>query len=195
MDKRLNFEKIYNDYKDYLFPILFYISGLFIGVFLYSNTNIDSIISNIISSQGTSFLSLFTIKLSVYISLISITILLGLCLIGFPFINVIPLLIGIEISLKIAYYYASFGAKGIGYSILLIIPEASSFFTVLIYTIKNGNELSKFIYDSTIKKSDIVKDDSLKQYLKLFLLYTLIVIIISAINALAVFLLNPIIKI
>lgn len=195
MEKRIDLEAIYEEYKDLIFPIIFYLAGLFIGAFLYSKTNIDKVLSSVFDSEITSYLSILSIKLSVYIFVFSITILLGLCLIGFPFINIIPLVIGIEIALKLSYYYANYGAKGIGYSLLLIIPESSAYFTVLLYTIRNGNDLSKYIFDSTIKKSDIAKDNSLKQYLKSFLIYFIIIVVISAVNSLAIYLLNFIIKI
>lgn len=195
MIKYDNFDLIYNKLKDYIYPILFYIAGLFVGALVYSKTDISSIVISIEKGQGNTFVSILLIKLSVYLLLYSLTVLLGLCLIGFPFINAIPLFIGIEISLKISYYYVEYGVKGIGYSLLLIIPEMSAFLSIIIFTIIKANSLSKYIFSSTIKNSDIEKEKNLKQYLKSFVIYISLILCISTINALAIYLLKPIIQI
>jgi hypothetical protein len=102
---------------------------------------------------------------------------------------------GFVISLKTAFYYVNYSVKGIGYSLLIIIPECSALIVILLYTIKTSSKLSKNIYNLTAKKSDMTEEINLKSYLKSFLLYGLIVTIISLANALAIYLLSSIIAI
>jgi stage II sporulation protein M len=183
------------DNKEYIYPILFYLAGLIIGSIFYSNINLNDVFSALFQLNSENFLSLFINRFSIYISIFALTVLLGMCLIGFPFINLVPLFCGIEIGIKISYYYVTYSVKGIGYSLLMIIPESAIFLAVLVFTIKSSNELSKSIYDATTKKSDMTKEINLKSYLKKFLLYGVIVAGISSINALASYLLGSIINI
>jgi hypothetical protein len=196
VNKSSFFENVINN-KELIYPLLFYIAGLILGSFLFSEVN-DSKFSDVMKSvfvvSQNEFNSIFINKFCVYFSLYVVTVLLGLCLIGFPFVNIIPLLTGIEVALKISYYYINYSAKGIGYSILMIIPETAVYIAVLIYTIKTSSSLSKRIYEITTKKSDMTEELNLKSYLKLFLLYGVIVLIISLINALATYLLNSIVS-
>ncbi len=184
--------------KELIYPALFYLAGLILGSFFFAyinKTNFAGIIDSIFKLAADDFYTVFLNKFCVYFSLFTITVLLGLCLVGFPFINIIPLLIGIEIALKISYYYVNFSVKGIGYSLLMIIPESACFITVLMYTIKTSSALSKSIYTVTTKKSDMNEEINLKSYLKNFLTYAIIIIAISVINALATYLLSSIITI
>lgn len=192
--KNRDISSLYNDNREYIFSIIFYLTGLIIGSLFYCKADINDLILSIINSKNATLLSLFISRLSVYISIYCITLLLGMCLIGFPFISIIPLMIGLELGIKLSYYYVSYKAKGIGYSLLLIIPELSAFFTILIYTMKSSNKLSKSIYDLSTKKSD-TETIELNQYLKSYAIYSVFIILISFINALMEFLLAPIINI
>lgn len=183
--------------KDYIYPALFYIAGLILGAFCFSvinNTALSKLISAIFSSSNTGFQAVFLNKFCLYFSVYTITVLLGMCLIGFPVINIIPFLTGTEIAIKVAYYYVNYNYKGIGFSLLMIIPEGAAFATVLIYTIKISSALSKSIYDIAARGYNATQID-IKYYMKKYLLYALSVAAISLINALATYLLSPIIKI
>lgn len=196
-DDRESFIDILISNKDYVYPCIFYSCGLLIGTFFYSNIDTDLIkkVIEALSSASSQYLQLFINRFCVYFSIFVIVVLLGMCLIGFPFVNIVPLVIGIEAGIKISYYYVVYGAKGVGYSVLMIVPEITALITVLVFTIKNSNELSKMIYDAATKKSDMTDEVNLKSYLKSFLIYGLIVLVISALNALVEFLLQSIIKI
>lgn len=184
------------DNRELIYPFLFYIAGLILGSFFFTNINnsrLSELMETVFKLTESSFDSLFLNKFCVYFSLFTITVLLGLCLIGFPFINIIPFLSGIEIALRTSFYYVNYSAKGIGYAVLMIIPESAAFIAVLLYTIKTSTMLSKSIYNITTKKTDMTEDLDLKSYLKSFLIYGAIVVIISLVNALAAYLLESLI--
>lgn len=183
--------------KNLIYPLLFYISGLLLGSVLYtaiSKTAVFDLMESIFKLQNEEFLELFINKFSTYFSVFTITILFGMCLVGFPFINFIPLLCGIEIALRISYFYVNYSAKGIGYSLLMIIPESAAFLLVLIHTIDKSNSLSKSIFSITMKKNENI-DFQPAVYLKSFGLYAVLIIIISAVNALVTYLLENLISI
>lgn len=183
--------------KNLIYPLLFYISGLLLGSVLYtaiSKTAVFDLMESIFKLQNEEFLELFINKFSTYFSVFTITILFGMCLVGFPFINFIPLLCGIEIALRISYFYVNYSAKGIGYSLLMIIPESAAFLLVLIHTIDKSNSLSKSIFSITMKKNENI-DFQPVVYLKSFGLYAVLIIIISAVNALVTYLLENLISI
>ncbi|MBR4241779.1 MAG: hypothetical protein IKR97_06115, partial [Eubacterium sp.] len=95
---------------------------------------------------------------------------------------------------KTAYYYVNYSYKGIGFSLLMIIPESAAVATVLIYAIKTSNELSQTIFDIAAKNNQ-TKEVEIRYYLKQYLIFGLIVSLIALINALIIYLLSGIIKI
>ncbi len=182
---------------DIIYSMIFYIAGILAGTLLYKNldfSRFSDILKSFFVPDTSSFLSVFIEKLAIYITIYVITILMGLCIIGFPIMNAIPLLCGFEIAIKLSYYYNLYNLKGIGYSILMIIPQAAAFITVLFFTMQQARSLSKTIFDTAIQKenrSEII----LANYFKRFLIYALIVIAITILNSLLIYLYNSIISI
>ncbi len=182
---------------DIIYSMIFYIAGILAGTLLYKNLDFSrysDILKSFFVPDTSSFLSVFIEKLAIYITIYVITILMGLCIIGFPIMNAIPLLCGFEIAIKLSYYYNLYNLKGIGYSILMIIPQAAAFITVLFFTMQQARSLSKTIFDTAIQKenrSEII----LANYFKRFLIYALIVIAITILNSLLIYLFNSIISI
>lgn len=186
------------DNKDYIYPACFYIGGLILGTFFFEYLNhsaFSKVMDDVFKLTQSAFADIFLNRLSLYFSLFSVTVFLGMCLVGFPIINAIPLICGVETALKVSYYYVNYSAKGIGYSVLMIIPECAAFLTVLIYTIKLSAQLSKNIYAFTTKKTDTEENFTLSPYLKSFFIYALCVTVISAVNAAIIYLLANIITI
>ena len=125
----------------------------------------------------------------------AVSVLLGVCLVGFPVINLIPFIIGCDAGLKVAYYYINYGVKGIGYSLLMVAPYVCLFLTVIVYSVSMSYDLSKRIYNITIKKSDMSEEFNYKTYLKKYLAYAGLIIIVSLINTAVSIALNGIISI
>ena len=195
-NKKSPLQKIIEN-KEYIYPLMFYAAGLIIASFGYrliSNSAISSLIQNIFSNKQSEFVAMFLNRFSVYMSLYAVCVFLGMCLVGFPFINVIMTIIGAELAIKTAFYYINFSAKGIGFALLMIIPEGAAIGTVLIYAIKTSNELSRQIFEIAAKNntSEAVE---IKYFLKKYIIFALIVLLITLVNALASYYFSGIISI
>lgn len=192
-----DFDDFFESNKQYIYLILIYISGVLAGTLLFRSLNLirfSSAIGEILAIKSDSLLAVFTDRLSVYLLIYVFTILLGLCIIGFPIINLVPFLCGFEISIKIAYYFNIYSLKGIGYSLLMIVPETAAFMVILFFTICSSKSLSKSIFDISLQKNP-EKQLILKDYFKSFLIYGAGITAISFVNSLIIFLFNSIIKI
>lgn len=183
--------------KDIVYPTVFYVAGLLLGTFslnIYrTNSSFLRILKSLFIIKSNDFSAIFINNLALYISVFAIAVLLGMCLIGYPVINAIPFLTGVSLSIKITYFISTFSVKGIGYSLIIIIPEGAAFVTVLILSISVSSKLSKHILDCTSgKQTSITKTDT-KNLLKQYIKYALAVVLISFINSLLVYLLKAII--
>ena len=171
---------LFSENKTFLYSVIFYVAGLFCGSYVYQKCQND-ILNGILAAQKEEFLQLFLNNLSLYMLIFAVSVLLGVCLVGFPLLNIIPLFVGFEAGMKVAYYYINHGIKGLGYSFLMIAPFVCLLLTVLIYSVSMSYEMSRNIYEITVKKSDI-DDFNYKVYLKKYLLYAALIAAVSLIN-------------
>lgn len=172
---------IFSENKTFIYSVLFYAAGLLCGSFIYKNCQ-NEVLNNILASKGGDFVQLLLNNLSLYMLVFALSVLLGVCLVGFPLINIIPFFIGFEAGMKAAYYYVNFGVKGIGYSFLMVAPFVCLFLTVVIYSVSMSYDLSKKIYEITVKKSDMSEEFNYKTYLKKYLAYAGLIILVALIN-------------
>lgn len=175
--------EIFTEYKTVIYSSMFFAAGLLCGALLYKNCRTDALDEIIKTAAGNDFLNLFINNLGFYFLVFALTVLLGICLVGFPIINAVPLIIGVQAGLEIAYYYLNFGFKGFGYCILMIAPFVSSFLTVIVYTVSLSSELSRKIYDLTIGKKDTAEKIEYKKYMKKYLLYAIMIVIVALVNS------------
>lgn len=194
--KKFDFDSFFNNNKSFIYSVIFYIAGLLLGALIYSQLNDSAaeLISKAVKPITSDFKKMFFSTVAVYIAVFVFVVIFGVSLFGFRFINCIPLLIGFAVSLKISYFYTSYSANGITYCALLVIPQSCVFAETIIYTIKSSSLMSRQIYNSTTKKSD-TEDFNLKLYLKDFVIYIVVIIVISALNSLITSSLVTIIKI
>ena len=194
--KKFDFDSFFNNNKSFIYSVIFYIAGLLLGALIYSQLNDSAaeLISKAVNPITSDFKKMFFSTVAVYIAVFMFVVIFGVSLFGFRFINCIPLLIGFAVSLKISYFYTSYSANGITYCALLVIPQSCVFAETIIYTIKSSSLMSRQIYNSTTKKSD-TEDFNLKLYLKDFVIYIVVIIVISALNSLITSSLVTIIKI
>lgn len=194
--RKIDIEQLINENLSYIVYICVYFAGLIIGSLLYKNiyTRINNeLFEDVFNYQSDDFLETFFSKLSIYLSVYLITVLIGLCVIGYPIVCSVPFLCGIEIALKLSYFYNLYNFKGFGYSLLIIIPEASMFILVLIYAIKSAGDMSKNLMQ--IARNNASNNEvSIKSYLKSFLIYGSEIIAISLINAVLIHAFNQIIR-
>lgn len=194
--KKFDFDSFFNNNKSFIYSVIFYIAGLLLGALIYSQLNDSAaeLISKAVNPITSDFKKMFFRTVAVYIAVFVFVVIFGVSLFGFRFINCIPLLIGFAVALKISYFYTSYSANGITYCALLVIPQSCVFAETIIYTIKSSSLMSRHIYNSTTKKSD-TEDFNLKLYLKDFVIYIVVIIVISALNSLITSSLVTIIKI
>ncbi|MDE6658879.1 MAG: stage II sporulation protein M [Eubacterium sp.] len=192
--ERKDFYTLFSENKTYVYSILFYIAGLLSGSFIYKNCQ-NEVLNKILNSSNEEFLQLLINNLSIYLLVFAVSVLLGVCLVGFPIINAIPYIIGFEAGMKIAYYYISYGVKGVGYSLLMVAPYVCLFLTVVIYSVSMSFDLSKQIYHITVKKSDMSEEFNYKTYLKRYLAYAGLIAIVAVVNTAVCTALNGIISI
>lgn len=194
--RKIDIEQLINENLSYIVYICVYFAGLIIGSLLYKNiyTRINNeLFEDVFNYHADDFLETFFSKLSIYLSVYLITVLIGLCVIGYPIVCSVPFLCGIEIALKLSYFYNLYNFKGFGYSLLIIIPEASMFILVLIYAIKSAGDMSKNLMQ--IARNNASNNEvSIKSYLKSFLIYGSEIIAISLINAVLIHAFNQIIR-
>lgn len=176
-----DFYTLFKENKTFIYSIIFYVAGLICGSFIYKKCQND-VLNEVLASTNESFIQLFINNLSIYFLLFAISILLGLCLVGFPFINLIPMFLGFETGMKIAYYYINYNVKGVGYSLLMIAPFVCFYLTIIMYSISMSYDISKNIYNITIKKENYDEEFEYKTYLKKYLLYAAIIFVVALLN-------------
>ena len=185
---------LFSENKTFIYSVLFYVAGLLCGSFIYRNCQ-NEVLNKILNSFDEDFVQLLLNNLSVYMLIFAISVLLGVCLVGFPVINFSPFVIGFEAGMKIAYYYVNYGVKGIGYSLLMVAPYVCLFLTIIVYSISMSYDLSKKIYNITIKKSDMSDEFHYKTYLKKYLAYAGLIVVSALVNTAVCTALNGIISI
>lgn len=182
-EDRKSFYEIFFENKTAFYAALFFAAGLLCGSLIYKNCATDALDEIIISSVNGEFLNLFINNLGFYFFVFALTLFMGICLVGFPIINIVPLLIGVQAGLKISYYYINFGIKGFGYSLLMIAPFVCSFLTVIVYTVSLSSDLSKRIYNLTVGKNESNEKIEYKSYMKKYLLYAVMIVFVALINS------------
>lgn len=139
-----------------MFSILL-LSGLLIGVLVAKNGN-ESILTqvnrmfdsfySVRENQSISASVVNSLKVSCAFWLINL--LFGLCIIGVPFVTVIPVIRGLGIGLVTGYIYSIYGIKGIGYCFLIIFPGALISFIALIYAVSDSFKMSLYTLSSCV---------------------------------------------
>ncbi len=167
--------------KAVIYSALFYSFGLFIGAYLYKITQFESI-NKLLKPEESEFLNLLLTNFCLYFSIFVIAVFLGFCLIGYPIINIIPTVIGLTVGIRIAYFYLNYSVKGIGYSIIMLIPFAALFLTVIAFTIQISAELSKKLVSLSRGEKDS-EEFEIKKYIKSYLLFALLVILTAVLNS------------
>jgi len=177
-DKKFNFD--FNEYRSMIYTALFYFFGLFLGSYFYKIAPFESI-NELIKPEQHSILNLFISNFCVYFSIFVLVMFLGFCLIGYPIMNIIPTVIGIATGVKCAYFFINYQIKGVGYSLIMLIPFAAMFITIITYAIQISSDLSKRLIKLTKKEN--TDDFNVKPSVKKYLILALFIVITSLIEA------------
>lgn len=179
--EKKSFSFDFQEYKSVIYTAVFYAFGLFVGSYFYRIASTDTL-NELLKPQQQSILSLFASDFCVYFSLYLIVVFLGFCLIGYPVVNIIPTVIGIVIGIKTAYLFINYSVKGIGYSVVMLVPYAALFLTVITFTIQISSNLSKELMSIT-KKSEENTQLNLKPYIKKYFILALCIAVTALIDA------------
>ena len=186
--------EIIEENKPLIFPLLFYIAGLVTGSVLFRDSaqSLSSFYKSVFTVTDLSFYELFLSRCGLYLFIYTVSVLLSFLLFGYRVLNIIPLLCGIAAGIKLSYYY-SMSLNGFGYAAILVIPETSILITLLLFTIRNCISFSREIYNK-VKDSDITYDLNTRSYLKIFIIYALILLLIALLNSAISYLIAPLIR-
>lgn len=159
---------------------LFYAVGLFIGSYFYMIAQNDTL-NELVMIKDDSFPNLLFSNFFAYFSLFLVTAFLGFCLISTPLINIVPIFIGIATGGRLSYYFINYSAKGVGYSLIMIVPYIALLITTIAYTMKVSVELSA-------KMKSLVKGESkqpfeLNPYLKKYLILAAAIILVAIVDS------------
>lgn len=169
------------EYKSVIYTALFYAFGLFIGSYFYKISATETL-NELLKPQEQTLANLFVSNFCIYFSLYVLVVFLGFCLIGYPIINIIPTVIGLATGLRASYLFVNYSIKGVGYSLIMLIPFAALFLTVIAFTINESTSLSKELISIT-KNTNEHGELNLKPYVKKYLILALCILITSFINA------------
>lgn len=159
---------------------LFYAVGLFIGSYFYKLAQSDKL-NELVMIKDNSFANLMLSNFCAYFSLFLITAFLGFCLISTPLINIVPIFIGIATGSRLSYYFVNYDAKGVGYSLIMIVPYIALLITTISYTMKVSVELSAKIRN--LVKGESKESFEINPYLKKYLLLAVAITAVSVIDS------------
>ncbi len=179
--EKKDISELFEEYKSIIYTALFYSFGLFIGSYFYKMASTE-LLDSLLKPESQSIINLFISNFCIYFSLFLLVVFLGFCLIGYPIINIIPTVIGLVTGIRAAFFFTNYSVKGIGYSLVMLVPYIALFLTVIAFTIKLSTSLSKELIGLT-KNSDEHTELSLKPYIKKYLLFALCIAITSLIDA------------
>lgn len=193
-ERKIKFEFEFSDFKSVLYTGLFYLFGLFLGSYFYKITQFENI-DKLLAPSSNDFLELFIANFCVYFSIFVLVVFLGFCLIGFPVVNAVPMTVGIFTGIKLAYYFVNYGVKGVGYSLIMIVPFSALFVTVIALTIEISTNLSQNIMDCTKNADSSENNIDIKDYTKKYLIYAVLILAVSAVNSVMTCLLYSVVTI
>lgn len=194
--KNIDINTVFAENKYYFIALIFYLAGIFTGTLIYKNLDSNKIeiaTNSIIQNSYDDFLHLFLTNSLIYTLLLTTTLFIGMSLIGYLLINFVPLLYGFEIAVRLCYYYTTYSNKGIGYSLLLIIPQTTLIITILLLSTKPIGELSKNLLEIVLKNEEFSEEINIGLFCKKTIIIYIIMIIASAINSLLLYFLNSLI--
>lgn len=164
----IDFEKFFTENKSVIYTALFYSFGLFLGAYFYKIAANDTLDALLIP-ENHGLLNMFVSNFCIYFSIYVIVVFLGFCLIGYPFINIIPLVIGISVGIRAAYLFINYSSKGVGYALIMLVPYTALFLTVISFAVNESAALSKKLIMLTKNKSS-VSEFSLMPHIKKYII-------------------------
>lgn len=151
-DKKFDFKTFFQNNKESVYSIIFYVFGLILGSYFYAVSKSEAI-NTVLTEVTKSFSVAVVANLMLYLSLFLLIVLMGFSLIGFAVMNFIPVIAGIFYGMKCACYFSLYSGKGIGYILLLIAPVSALLISLIVYALSCNSKLSKTIYEAVKNKN------------------------------------------
>lgn len=180
------------NWKIILFLVLFAI-GMIIGAILIKKDNSEIINSflNIFKTyirikKEQSIGSNFINSLAINLIFVLCAFILGLCAVGLPFISMLPVIKGVGIGMLTGFLYSNFALRGLGYCILVLYPGLMPAVYTLLLSCNIGVNTSYNML-LTLSSNKIIKGETnLKIYCLKFLIFFVLIIFSSVIDAMAI---------
>lgn len=151
-DKKFDFKTFFQNNKESVYSIIFYVFGLILGSYFYAVSKSEAV-NTVLTEVTKSFSVAVVANLMLYLSLFLLIVLMGFSLIGFAIMNFIPVIAGIFYGMKCACYFSLYSGKGIGYILLLIAPVSALLISLIVYALSCNSKLSKTIYEAVKNKN------------------------------------------
>lgn len=180
-DKKFDFKTFFQNNKESVYSIIFYVFGLILGSYFYAVSKSEAI-NTVLTEVTKSFSVAVVANLMLYLSLFLLIVLMGFSLIGFAVMNFIPVIAGIFYGMKCACYFSLYSGKGIGYILLLIAPVSALLISLIVYALSCNSKLSKTIYEA-VKNKNRDNTFSVKSLLIEMIIQLVLFSVLAIINA------------
>lgn len=180
-DKKFDFKTFFQNNKESVYSIIFYVFGLILGSYFYAVSKSEAV-NTVLTEVTKSFSVAVVANLMLYLSLFLLIVLMGFSLIGFAVMNFIPVIAGIFYGMKCACYFSLYSGKGIGYILLLIAPVSALLISLIVYALSCNSKLSKTIYEA-VKNKNRDNTFSVKSLLIEIIIQLVLFSTLSVINA------------
>lgn len=180
-DKKFDFKTFFQNNKESVYSIIFYVFGLILGSYFYAVSKSEAV-NTVLTEVTKSFSVAVVANLMLYLSLFLLIVLMGFSLIGFAVMNFIPVIAGIFYGMKCACYFSLYSGKGIGYILLLIAPVSALLISLIVYALSCNSKLSKTIYEA-VKNKNRDNTFSVKSLLIEIIIQLVLFSVLAVINA------------
>lgn len=180
-DKKFDFKTFFQNNKESVYSIIFYVFGLILGSYFYAVSKSEAV-NTVLTEVTKSFSVAVVANLMLYLSLFLLIVLMGFSLIGFAVMNFIPVIAGIFYGMKCACYFSLYRGKGIGYILLLIAPVSALLISLIVYALSCNSKLSKTIYEA-VKNKNRDNTFSVKSLLIEMIIQLVLFSVLAVINA------------
>ncbi len=180
-DKKFDFKTFFQNNKESVYSIIFYVFGLILGSYFYAVSKSEAV-NTVLTEVTKSFSVAVVANLMLYLSLFLLIVLMGFSLIGFAVMNFIPVIAGIFYGMKCACYFSLYSGKGIGYILLLIAPVSALLISLIVYALSCNSKFSKNIYEA-VKNKNRDNTFSVKSLLIEIIIQLVLFSVLAVINA------------
>lgn len=190
------FERVFKGNFLFYFLIGLFFVGMLYGVLVINSygSSLNDILSSMIntfvdSRLEQSLFSTFITSFNSSLILIVISFLFGFCSISQPLTMLIPVFRGLGLGLCMGYLYSGYGFKGVGFSLILIIPHMFISTLAIIISSKESIKLSNLFLGTFVAKlSNSITFKSVKLYCIKHSILLLFIFISAIIDCLFTFL-------